>query len=271
MRRKIIKQGASSLTLSLPAKWAKLHGLEGGDEVEVQESKDAIKVSPVSIVKQPKVELDLSTSHPLTNRIVRAQYIKGIDELHVKLKDAQQLRDLQHRALPELLGYVIVEQTSKTALIRDVTHPAPEEFETLFRRVFLLLVSMGEEFEREKEVENILAMDQNINRNVNFCLRLCAKNIVSQPPAVQSALVLLELLGDAWKEIAKSKTKVDKDLVIKYNKFFHSLYELWFNYDALKAVLVAKKYQELEPLLKKSELKNLASISIVLLGLLLSC
>lgn len=269
MRRKIIKQGVSTLTLSLPAKWVKLHGLEGGDEVEVKESKEALAVSPVSIAKQPRVELDLSTSYPLTNRIVRAQYVKGVDELYIKLKDAQQLRDLQHRALPELLGYVIVEQTSKTALIRDVTHPAPEEFDTLFRRVFLLLVSMGEEFEREKEVE-IPALDQNINRNVNFCLRLCAKNVVSQPPAVQSALVLLELLGDAWKELAKSKAKINKALLVKYNKFFHSLYELWFSCDISKAVLVAKKYQELEPWLEKSELKKLASISIVLLGLLLS-
>ena len=172
MRRKIIKQGVASLTVSLPAKWAKQHKLSSGMEVEVEEQKEALIIAPVGTVqKSEKVELDLSTAAPLTNHLIRAQYVKGVDELHIKFKDSQQLRDLQHRALPELLGYVIFEQTAKSALIRDVTQTKPEEFDVMFRRIFLLLVSMGETLEKgEKEgIESVLALDQNINRNVNFC------------------------------------------------------------------------------------------------------
>ena len=33
MKRKIVKHGSSTLTVSLPNKWAKIHGIESGDEV----------------------------------------------------------------------------------------------------------------------------------------------------------------------------------------------------------------------------------------------
>ncbi|MBS3125701.1 phosphate uptake regulator PhoU [Candidatus Woesearchaeota archaeon] len=288
MRRKIIRQGSSTLTLSLPAKWVKEHRLAAGDEVDVEESTDALSIVPLGKVeKAGRIEVDVSSLFPLVNRVIRAKYVKGVDEISVKFKDAQQLKDIQQRALPDLLGYVIVEQTARSVLLRDVTHPAPEEFDVMFRRIFLLLVSMGDAFEKgEKEAsESVLAMEQNINRNVNFCLRLCSKRVVHQSTAVQSALVLLELLGDTWKEFANSaKGQLSaelRSLIGKYNRFFHSLYELWFEFEMQKAVALGKKYQELEGLLSNpkvgskdaeriSILRKLSSNSVVLLGLLLS-
>jgi len=37
MKRKLVKQGGTALTVSLPAKWAKKYDLKAGDEIDLVE------------------------------------------------------------------------------------------------------------------------------------------------------------------------------------------------------------------------------------------
>ena len=45
MRRKIVKQGNSALTLTLPSSWTKRFEIKPGDEVEVIDEKDFLKIT----------------------------------------------------------------------------------------------------------------------------------------------------------------------------------------------------------------------------------
>ena len=43
--RKLVKQGAATLMVSIPAKWAKQNNLEKGSQVEVEESNSILKIT----------------------------------------------------------------------------------------------------------------------------------------------------------------------------------------------------------------------------------
>ena len=52
MKRKLVKQGGTALTVSLPAKWARKYNLKAGDEVEGEEEDWTLIVSLKSFKKQ---------------------------------------------------------------------------------------------------------------------------------------------------------------------------------------------------------------------------
>ena len=55
MKRKVVKQGAATLTISLPSKWTKKFELKNGDEINLNEKGDALIVtnSKARALKEP--------------------------------------------------------------------------------------------------------------------------------------------------------------------------------------------------------------------------
>jgi len=45
MRRKLVKQGAATMMVSLPSKWVKDQKLKKGDEVEVSEAEGRLQIT----------------------------------------------------------------------------------------------------------------------------------------------------------------------------------------------------------------------------------
>ena len=45
MKRKLVKQGAATLMVSIPSKWAKANNLDKGDEVELDEFRNRLVLS----------------------------------------------------------------------------------------------------------------------------------------------------------------------------------------------------------------------------------
>ena len=56
MKRKIVKQGAATLMISLPSKWCKKFGLKKGDEVDIETANDSLLVSPKEIKVKSEVD-----------------------------------------------------------------------------------------------------------------------------------------------------------------------------------------------------------------------
>ena len=55
MKRKIIKQGSGTLTISLPTNWAKLFKLKSGDEIDVTQEGKMLVVSTKERFKAKKL------------------------------------------------------------------------------------------------------------------------------------------------------------------------------------------------------------------------
>ena len=45
MKRKLVKQGAATMMISLPSKWIKENSLEKGSEVELEEEGSSVMIS----------------------------------------------------------------------------------------------------------------------------------------------------------------------------------------------------------------------------------
>jgi phosphate uptake regulator len=67
MRRKIIKQGNNSYTLTLPIKWVKEYNLDGADEVEIIEEEGSLKI--VSEQKKIKKEISITINNKFEKNI----------------------------------------------------------------------------------------------------------------------------------------------------------------------------------------------------------
>ena len=59
MKRKLVKQGSATLMLSIPAKWAQLHNLGKGEEVnmEIEEEKLIISSSEIATKNEAAIKL----------------------------------------------------------------------------------------------------------------------------------------------------------------------------------------------------------------------
>ncbi len=60
MRRKIIKQGHNTLTITLPSKWAKNFNLKSGDEIEIIERDNGLFLSTEKKQESNKVQIDIN-------------------------------------------------------------------------------------------------------------------------------------------------------------------------------------------------------------------
>ncbi len=229
MRRKIIKQGAATLTISLPAKWTKRFSLKGGDEVEVIEHERDLLVSSGKPGEKKREVLDLTRTDRMLKRLVAAKYLKGADEIEVKVNNVKKARIIQQR-VREMIGMEVVQQGKNFLVIKDIAGAAEGSFDPVLRRVFFMLNAVAEESikalrQKETDLAYLEDMESNINRFTDYCIRLLNKQgypEVSKTPMMFSLVTLLEELADGHKRflqaVTREKTLVPQELVAVYSQ-----------------------------------------------------
>lgn len=242
MRRKIVKQGNSALTVTLPASWTKRFNLKAGDEIEVEEEKNFLKITTEKLGEKT-IEIDITElNEPLIWTYIIASYRQGYDEIKIRFKKEQ--IKLVQKTVDALLGLAITEQKSDSCIIKDLSaYPSEKEFENIKRRIFYLLEEIADSSlqavrEKNKEaLKNIEFQDYNINKFSNFCLRLINKKNLSG--TVEYIISELENLGDEYTRLAldlaetKSLT-IDKnilDIFQEINNFFIKFHKFYYNFN----------------------------------------
>ena len=71
MKRKVVKHGQNTLTVSLPSKWCRAHGIKQGDEIEVEEKGPLIQLSPLEVKRKTETSLDFSNIDISETRVLR--------------------------------------------------------------------------------------------------------------------------------------------------------------------------------------------------------
>ena len=264
MLRKIVKQGTSTLMVSLPSKWAKLNNLDKGDEVSIEEDgqKLIIKLKEEK-KKDKKSKIDLSGYSPLINRVLLSLYIQGVDELEITIENFDSIKDFQKRVVNELIGFEIIKQTNNSALIKDISGISDQEIDDIVKRIFFVLNSMVEELiiaiEKKESMQPIIEIDASINKFANFCLRILNKKGYKdskKTPHFYGIVSILEEIGDLYKNIAVAldkKEKLEKVQleVLKETKESLNLFEgLVFNFNKEGEVEFAKKYEKIKGKIK---------------------
>lgn len=147
MRRKIIRQGNNSYTLTLPIRWIDEHRLKPGEEIEIVPEGDALRLQPVTgrDVPESTVEIDLQAFRGETVRgILNQLYRHGFDRIQLLVKDEAQRKIVRQTTKETMLGFQLIEETERRIVVQNIAEPSEEKLDVILRRLFLTIAHEGE-------------------------------------------------------------------------------------------------------------------------------
>ena len=204
MKRKVIQIANSTQLISLPRKWSLQFGIKKGDELEVEEKGSQIIVSTEKGVKNKNVVLDV-TDMDRSSIIfyIRSAYRKGYDEIeihykrpmttHLRKDERKKISSIIYEEVYHLIGVEILKQKEDMCVIKDISNSSEKDFDIILRRIFLLLIEMGNDLLEGAKTKNdellntIEDRHDNITKLVSYCLRLLNKK--GYPDVTQTSIL----------------------------------------------------------------------------------
>ncbi len=240
-KRSIVLHGPSTLTISLPAKWVRQHNLSKGDELVIKEDGGSLKIYPeeVSYVEN-KIVVDVDSEEKVGKSSITGAYRQGYDEIEIKFKNKNYIHEIQDLISKQLMGFEIVKQGDNSCIIKDLTGHIKNEFDIVYRRIWLLLLDLAEEVEKKENLSiiSIESKDRVINKLCNYCIRHLLK--IGTEDRKKTILYYhliksIEEIADNYKnmyiESSKNNEKFEKSgslfiskVNIKLNEFYHIFY-----------------------------------------------
>lgn len=274
MKRKVVRLGPATLVVSLPSKWIKKYNINSGDELELDEEGSNLLIQTQGGMKKEKAIVDVSKVELLMKRIIVSKYIKGNDEIEVKVDSLQKSRAIQKR-VDELIGVEIIEQGKDYLIIKDIGGLQEDNFDSIIRRVFHLLHTISDEVlqsiqNKDVDLEYLLDAESNVNKFTDYAFRLLSKKGYTDPRKTASMyciIFLLEELGDEYKHlisyINNNKLKLNKELTELFeeiNSYHNDFERLFLNFNYPEAIKLATErdniMKEINNLLSKSKNKE---------------
>ena len=182
MRRKIIKQGTATLTVSLPAKWTKKLNLRAGDEVEVEEHDSSLVLGSLAVPKKKEITIEVTEAnkHDI-KQILTHLYRKGLDTIVLKGVSTSALSQISATVKDLLLGFEVTERDGKQCKITNISEPTEEKYDVLLRRAFLIIKEIHAmlahdfktgSFPNSKEIEELRKQQ---DKFILFCMRILTR------------------------------------------------------------------------------------------------
>jgi phosphate uptake regulator len=269
MKRKIIKQGAGTMTVSLPTKWVKKNNLKQGSEVEIEEKDNNVVISSEKIDVSRTFEMNTSTKKIMTYRTMQNAYNLGYDEIKINFDDPRILEKIKKTA-NELIGFEIVHESNKSCTLKELTGIQQLEFDQIFRRLFRIINGMAEdglaavEQNDKAGIDNVVSRDLEVNKFSNLCIRYLNK--MGHPFYTKTSTYVvicnnLEVIGDGYKELFvllknSKNSKQYTDIIKKVNILFSKCYEFSFELKDSKANEMADLYEKLKKELEDPKYKD---------------
>ena len=225
IKRKVIQIANSTQLISLPRKWTLKYGIKKGDELEVEEQGDVIKVSTEKDVLSSKIEIDFRGKESVIHRALSSLYRAGYDEIKIRFEKPSELKLIQSTINQELIGFEVIEETKENIVVRQVSKINPSEFESMLRRIFIFLVNTSDEISTAlksgnmDELNNLVLRDVTINKLTDYCRRALNKK-ESYFKHLGPGYVIIELLekiSDGYRDLCKyasqNKIKISKQIL----------------------------------------------------------
>jgi phosphate uptake regulator len=192
MRRKIVKQGRNTFTVSLPRKWCERNKISEGEEIDVLEKGDNLLLSKELSKGRGEVRIDVTNLDRSTIiLLILSLYRYGYDKIVVSSKQNAVKYYLHNKevsissvvqdAVTRLIGAEITSTSRGAYSIEVITEDSREKFDTVLRRIFLLIMEMFEGFLegiKKKDrvlMEEVAVQHVNIKKFINYARRLLNK------------------------------------------------------------------------------------------------
>lgn len=280
MKRKVIQIADSTQLVSLPRKWALQHGIKKGDEIEIREEKNTLIITTEKGPEFMKTEVDI-TGLDRTSILycIESLYRLGYDEIKVvfnkpKVKYIRMDKDVKvisvvHYVISRLPGFEIIQERENFCLIKDIQSVSSKEFDSMFRRIFLLLLDAFEDLIKGIQTKNSVIIEMikekhdSITKFVSYCLRLLNKTGYDVPKKdfilyhiLSSLDKVADILKVASRNILHYKIVLSKESVAIMEIIFKSfkLYqELYYKFEIAHVYKIGEsKEKVIDDILKLS-------------------
>ena len=250
MRRRIIKQGNKSFTLTVPAKWIHENSLEGGDEIDIAEDEGNLLITIPERTKKKEtvIHVELGDLPPRTiKNILNQSYRKGFDKIKISFKKPDHLKIIKEVTEKTLLGFEVVDESEDACTIQNIAEPSYDKYDIILRKIFLNIKNDAQEFYDELKkgkLENMNKWEEqknNIDNFTNFLRRVIINNKVG---GTRNSYLLFYLISHLsliqhayyylYKYIAENKGTLGKDIINLFkesNDTYNMLYEAYYKKD----------------------------------------
>src|SRR3989338_10336077 len=177
MERRVMKQGPSTLVVSLPSTWAKKHKIKKGDIIHLEEKGKSISLSLKPRNSEKKIVLNVSNTLPMTHRITGALYKAGFDEMILTYARGEEAEAILE-AVQVMMGHEVIKHEKNTITIKRLVNADGESFPTLYRKCFHVLEDMAQETLQAFEKSNLELMkavvikDRTMAIFADYCRRI---------------------------------------------------------------------------------------------------
>lgn len=218
MKRKLVKQGAATMMISLPSKWIKENKLGKGDEVDLEEKNNKLIINSAveKIERQTEITISELTESSIRTLITNT-YRLGYNKIKINFKDKSVISIIKDVVNKNLLGFEIIRKTDKTCEIENITEPSKEQFDNIFSKIIsniddLFLIT---EKALQKEFSEFEETERKIQQFDNFCRRVITKeNMFQLRWAFQSELIHAQReIYHLLRFLSKNKERVDKEVL----------------------------------------------------------
>ena len=291
MKRRIVKQGNSTLTISLPASWTKQQDLKDKDEVDVEERDEGLYIGARKLPAPRSISVDLTGfNNNLIRRYLYSLYKQGYEEIELTFSDftvdknnkkIDTLRYIQE-IVNHLFGVEIVDQKKNFCRIKDLTGVLEDEFDRMLSRIIFSLSTIFSSFKdflkKGLTNEDILYQHEVIEKFSIYCHRLLNKRIHPKATIYYNFIFDLkfsaDILGYLSREIYEKRIKVteqDINIFKQVSDIFDRFFKLYHKFDKEKLMDIVVTRRKIYDEINQVKFKSYALLVIrlsTLLGLM---
>jgi len=297
MKRKVVKQGQSTLMVSLPSKWVKKQGVKQGDEIELNEDGPQITLSRKEIkINEKKIELDISKFNKfMLSRYLEVLYITNYQKITLiytkdkiynqKIHKEEGIREVINKLSNRFIGMEIVSQTNNMTELRCFIIGDSKDTNQIEKRVFFLIKEAFDEClasleskEKYKEFyKTVYDTHDNITKFLIYYLRILDQSESSELEKKMyfSLYWLVDSYIDKFRHVNEmiltlGYSKVVKEILKEFfellEDFFKSLHKGEFTLEIInKRYRLVEKYQSKK--LTLNEFRVVSELESFLLGM----
>ena len=263
MKRRIVKQGNATLTISLPASWTKLQGLHDKDEIEVEEKDTSLVITTTKHYTPKTLAIDFTGfSKDLIIRYLYSLYKQGYEELEITFSDVtfdkknkriDTLRFIQE-TITHLFGVEIVDQKKNFCRIKDLTGIVEDEFERMLSRILFsfstLIASCKEYLQKKTAYDDIRYQQEVIEKFSVYCHRLLNKRNYPKATLYYNFISDLKFSADIISFLAREIHEYDLKVSLgevtifgQVAELFTKIFEVYhrFNRDRLMDIISMRR------------------------------
>lgn len=293
--RKVIGFGKSSFVVSLPKSWVEKNNLKKGDLIGLSQEKNHLTLSPNESSEKPISEINLNLGGLDRTSVlyyIRSAYRKGYEVINVKFddqtcthfrtKEDKNVLSVIHEEVNRLVGVEIIQQKKDMCIIKSISEPSFKDFDTILRRIFLLLnditldLVQGVETNNKILIETIEEKHNTISKFASYCLRTLNQKGYQNPENsyfLYHIIATLDKITDTIKYCARSisniKNKFNKESIMILKGISDSIRmynELFYKFDIKKVIDLSENRDDVKNRIKELSNKKIPYSEMLILN-----